>query len=189
MPWEPPLEREALAEVEAPDLLVGDQRFGSTLEQDLSVVDDAGAVDDVERLADIMVGNENADVALLELAHQLADIGDRNRVDAGEGLVEEHDLRLGRERWGYSAPPPLAARQCHRRSVAQRGQTEFAEQLLEPIATGVPVGLGDLEHGEDVLLDGEAAEDRRFLRQIAEAENRTPVHRQLGDVLGVEEDA
>ena len=47
------VEREALAEVEAPDLLVGDQRFGRTREQDLAVVDDAGAVDDIERLADV----------------------------------------------------------------------------------------------------------------------------------------
>jgi len=76
IPWEPPLQREALAEVQAPDFLVGDQRFGSTLEQDLAVVDDAGAVDDIERLADVMVGDEDADVALLELADELADVGD-----------------------------------------------------------------------------------------------------------------
>src|SRR5438105_6152182 len=108
MPWEPPLEREALAEVQAPDLLVGDQRFGSTLEQDLTVVNDAGTVDDVERLADIMVGDEDADAAAAQFAHQLADIGDGNRVDASERLVEEHDRRLGSERPGDLAAAPLA---------------------------------------------------------------------------------
>ena len=51
------------------------------------------------------------------------------------------------------------------------------------------VGLGDLEHGQDILLDRQAAEDRGFLRQIAEAEDRPAVHRQVGDVLPVEEDA
>src|SRR5436305_11663097 len=84
------LQREALAEVEAPDLLVGDQRFGSTLEQHLTVVDDASAVDDVERLADIVVGDQNADVAVLELAHEVADVGDGNRIDSGERLIEQH---------------------------------------------------------------------------------------------------
>src|SRR5256885_7668873 len=131
MPWEPPLEREALAEVEAPDLLVGDQRFGSTLEQDLAVVDDAGAVDDVERFADIMVGNENANAAAAQFTHQLADIGYGNRVDAGERLIEEHDRRLGGERPGDLAPAPLTARQRHRRRIAKFAQAEFAKQLFE----------------------------------------------------------
>ena len=182
------LQREALAEVEAPDLLVGDQRFGSTGEQDLSVVDDAGAVDDVERLADIVVGDEHADVAALQLAHQLADVGDRDRVDPGERLVEQHDGRLGRERPGDLAPPPLAPGQRHRRRIAQRRDSELAEQLLQPRRGARAVGLGHLEHRDDILLDRHAAENRRLLRQIAEAEDRPAVHRQLGDVLAVEED-
>src|SRR5438067_12024144 len=91
VPREPPLEGEALAEVEAPYLLVGDQRFGSTSKQDLAVINDAGAVDDIERLADVMVGDQYADVAALELAHQLADVGDGDWVDARERLVEQHD--------------------------------------------------------------------------------------------------
>src|SRR5439155_5067012 len=50
------------------------------------------------------------------------------------------------------------------------------------------VGLDDLKHGANVLLDGEAAEDRGFLRQIADAEPRALIHRQLGDVVAVEFD-
>ena len=49
-------------------------------------------------------------------------------------------------------------------------------------------GLDDLEHGADILLDGEAAEDRGFLRQIADAEPRALIHRQLGHVVAVEFD-
>ena len=49
-------------------------------------------------------------------------------------------------------------------------------------------GLDDFEHRADVLLDGEAAEDRGFLRQIADAEPRALVHRQLRDVVAVELD-
>ena len=69
------------------------------------------------------------------------------------------------------------------------GQAEFLQQLFEPLAARFPVGLGDFENGEDVLLDGHSAEDRRFLRQIAQTEDRATVHRKLGDVLTVEEDA
>ncbi len=50
------------------------------------------------------------------------------------------------------------------------------------------VGLDHFEHGADVLLDREAAEDRGFLRQIADAEARALIHRQLGDVVAVELD-
>ena len=62
------------------------------------------------------------------------------------------------------------------------------KQLFEPLAARAAVGLGDFEHREDILLDRHAAEDRGFLRQIAEAEDRPAVHRQIGDVLAVEED-
>ena len=45
-----------------------------------------------------------------------------------------------------------------------------------------------LQDGEDVLLDGELAEDAGFLRQVAHAEAGPAVHRQRGDVLAVEQD-
>ena len=79
-------------------------------------------------------------------------------------------------------------RQRHRRRIAQCHQAEFAKQLLQPLAPAAAVWLRDLEHRKDILLDGEPAEDRCFLRQIAEAEDRAPVHRKLGDILPVEED-
>src|SRR5262245_14169256 len=66
------------------------------------------------------------------------------------------------------------------------GEAEFAKQLLEPRAAGILVRLRYFEHGHDVLLDREPAEDRRFLRQITEAEDRPPVHWQFGNVLSVE---
>ena len=44
------------------------------------------------------------------------------------------------------------------------------------------------QHGQDILLDGQAAEDRGLLRQIADAEAGALVHRQGGDVLAVELD-
>src|SRR3546814_3975971 len=40
----------------------------------------------------------------------------------------------------------------------------------------------------DLLLDGEAAEDGGFLRKIADAESRAPVHRHVGDVVAIQGD-
>ena len=41
------------------------------------------------------------------------------------------------------------------------------------------IGSTQLGGGADVLFGGHAAEDRGFLRQIADAEPRAAVHRQL----------
>src|SRR5436190_746477 len=180
---------EALAEVEAADILVGDERLGASGEEDLATVDDAGAVDDVESLADIVIGDQHADVAGLELDDEVADVGDRDRVDAGERLVEKHDRGIGGKRPGDLAAPPLAARTSQCRGVAKPLDVEFGEQLLEPLLAGPSVGLGDLEHGHDVLADGEAAEDRGLLRQVTEAEDRAAIHGEAGNVLAVEQDS
>src|SRR6185437_16417789 len=44
------------------------------------------------------------------------------------------------------------------------------------------------EHGEDVALDREPAEDRRLLRQVADAQAAPLKHRQAGDDMPVEPD-
>ena len=51
------------------------------------------------------------------------------------------------------------------------------------------VALDHFQHGADVLFDIEAAENRGFLRQIADAEAGALVHRQRRDVVAVELDA
>src|SRR6516165_2540679 len=51
------------------------------------------------------------------------------------------------------------------------------------------VRLDDLQHRADVFLDGEAAENRSFLRQIADTQPRALIHGQLGHIAAVEFDA
>ena len=58
------------------------------------------------------------------------------------------------------------------------GEPELGEQPLEPVLAPGAVGLGDLEHRADIVLDVEAAEDRGLLRQVADAEPRAAIHRQ-----------
>src|SRR3546814_16196585 len=45
------------------------------------------------------------------------------------------------------------------------------------------IGLDHLQHGADVLLHRQAAEDRRLLRQVADPEPGAAVHRQAGYVV------
>ncbi len=81
--------------------------------------------------------------------------------------------------------PPDSASAGARRRWRDR---EFGEQRVDRRLARLGLGLGHFEHGAEVLLDGQAAEDRRLLRQIADAEPGAAIHRQIGDVLAVERD-
>ena len=65
---------------------------------------------------------------------------------------------------------------------------KIAQQLLQPVAAAVGVVFDHLQHGGDVLFDGQAAKDRHLLRQIADAQTGALIHRQRGHVLTVDID-
>src|SRR6516162_1433652 len=65
---------------------------------------------------------------------------------------------------------------------------EFRHQCSEHRFPQIRRGLGNLEDRADVLLDGKASKNRGLLRQIADAEAGTPVHRKVGDVAPVQAD-
>ena len=67
---------------------------------------------------------------------------------------------------------------------------QLLEQALERlVARGIVEVAARLEDRHDVVGDRHAAEDRGFLRQVADAAPRARVHRQRRDVLAVELDA
>ena len=51
------------------------------MRQDLAVVDDVGPVDEAEGLAHVVVGYQHANAPAGELAHELLDVADGQRVD------------------------------------------------------------------------------------------------------------
>src|SRR5262245_46267802 len=108
------LEAETFAEVKAPDVGAGDDLLRRALHQDPAFVDDECPVDELERLAHVVIRNKHPDSPRGELAHQLADITDRNRVDSGKWLVEKHELWLGGESARNLSTSAFSARQRHR---------------------------------------------------------------------------
>ena len=80
------------------------------------------------------------------------------------------------------SPPDSAIAGARRKWLIENS----AKQRVEHRLARLGLGLGHFEHGADVLLDRQAAEDRGLLRQIADAEARAAIHRQIGDVLAVE---
>src|SRR5690606_33851831 len=69
------------------------------------------------------------------------------------------------------------------------GEAELEEEFGGPglALAGGEAGAG-LEDGQEVLLDGHAAEDAGLLAEVAHAEAGPLVHGEPGDLLAVEED-
>ena len=182
------LQVEVFAEVEFAGLGVVDEEAGGAVGEDFAFVNNVAAIDDLEGFADLMVGDEDADTALLEGEDHLLDIGDGDGVNAGEGFVHEEEFRLGNEGAGDFEAAAFAAgeRECFLfRDVRE---VEFLEVLLDAGAVVLFGEADGLNDGEDVILDGEFAEDGRFLREVADAEAGALVHAEFGGVVAVDED-
>src|SRR5580765_6789858 len=86
------VQSELSPQIYSPHLLVAGKTRGGPAAKNRAVVNDVGAVGDAERLADVVVRDEHADAAIAQVKDDLLDVGDRDRIDAREGLVEEHEL-------------------------------------------------------------------------------------------------
>src|SRR6478735_2233504 len=181
---------EFLAQIDFAHLFVREYRRRRALGQYLAFAEDVGAIADAERLAHVVIGDQHADAAFLQMPHDALDLADRNRVHAGERLVQQHEARLGRERARDLDAAAFAARQARTLGVRDMADLQLVEQLLELGRAAGRVELRpQLEDREDVVGDTQAPEHRGFLRQITQAQTRTRVHGLGRDVGVVETDA
>jgi hypothetical protein len=84
--------------------------------------------------------------------------------------------------------PAFAARQRDGRRVAHMGDAELGHQFFDHRLQAPGSGSTSSAVARMFLFGGEAAEDRGFLRQIADAQPRAAIHRQFRDVMAVEFD-
>src|SRR4029077_13153192 len=89
------------------DLGVGKDFFRSARGDDRTLVDDVSPGAHPQGFADIMVSDQHTNAALGELADDALDVEDRQRIDAGEGFIEQHEPGLGGERPRDLDAPPL----------------------------------------------------------------------------------
>jgi hypothetical protein len=128
---------------------------------------------------------EHADAARTQEADDALDLQHRDRVDAGEGLVQQDEARLGGQRARDLHAPPLAAGQRRGRRVGELLDAQLAQQLAQQrvdarLGQRSPVGVAlQLQHGADVLLHIELAEDRGLLRQVRQPQARALVDGQV----------
>ena len=97
------------------------------------MVDDGQAVGHLHRLL-LVVGDENRRhvQGVVQVAQPLAQLGAHLRVEGAEGLVEQEDLRLDRQRPRQRHALALATRELRGIAVAQVHQPDQLEQLVHP---------------------------------------------------------
>ncbi len=136
-----------------------------------------------------MIGDQDGDAVGTQPADHLLDAVDGDRVDAGEGLVQEHDLGVGDQGPGDLQAASFPAGERQRFCLSQLSDVELLEELIAPAAAGRAIHPQHLHHAQQVLLDGELAEDARLLGEIAHAAVAgAAVHGPAGDVDALEPD-
>src|SRR4051812_7972068 len=94
-------------------------------------MDDVGAVDKPKRLAHVVIGDQHADAKARQVADERLDVTDRDRVDAGKRLVEQHERRPAGQSARNLYAATLATGERNRRGAAEMGDVELVEQRFE----------------------------------------------------------
>src|SRR5688572_13887121 len=172
------LESEILAQVHLTDLLVCKDLFRSSGRNNRTAADDVGAGTNSQRFSNVMIGDQNADIACAQVPDDALDIQHRDRVHAGERLIQQHELWLCGKCPGDLHAAPLAARQTLAEAVADVSDVQLVEERFEHRFAPLLVQLAPrFQDCADVVAHAELAEYGGFLRQIAEPEARAPMHR------------
>src|SRR5688572_20166182 len=100
---------EFFSQVNPSRLGIGEQLAGIALPKDASFIHDISAVDDFQRLADVVIRDQDSDAPGFELADDGLEVGDGQRVDADKRLIEQEKFRIRYERARHFAAPLLAA--------------------------------------------------------------------------------
>ena len=124
-------EDEVASEVFLADIGVVGEGSGSAFLEDGAFVEEVGVVGDAEGLADVVVGDEDANVAFFEFPDNVLDVLHGDGVDACEGFVEEEEHGVVGEGPGNLGATALAAGELDALAVAYVLEVELVEQRLE----------------------------------------------------------
>ena len=107
------------------------------LGQDMALMDDERAVDDLKGFSYVVIRNKHPDSPSGKLAHQLANITDRNGINPCKGLVEEDKLGIGGKARAISTrrrSPPESATDGECRIWAIENSSYNSRNLLVRLA-------------------------------------------------------
>ena len=85
-----------LAQINFPYAFIINDFLGFPAGQNGPVVDNIGTVADTQGFPDTVVGDQDPDLTILKKTNDFLNIEYGDRIDSGEGFVEEDELRVGR---------------------------------------------------------------------------------------------
>jgi len=117
----------------------------------------------------LVIGDQDRDAAVAQVADNGLDAVDGYRIDAGERLIEQNNLRVRDKCAGdfqfVVVRRPKATSPC----CGAAFQFRIAPSIDPPCGCAACVHAEHLHHAEQILLYRELAEDARFLGQVAHA--------------------
>ena len=137
---------------------------------------------------DVVVGDEDADVATPEVGYNLLNVFDGDWVYACKRLVEEDKGGVGDEGAGNFGTSSFSAGEPEPFVVYYFLETELFDKVVGFFADFDAWHAMVLENGLEVFAHGEIAEHAGFLGQVSNAETRTFVHGHMREALVVEVD-
>lgn len=182
------LHRKSIAKIQFSADRIVDQEVPTAFPENASFVDQVGSVDQFERLAGVVIGDENGEAGLPEFGDDGLNFVHRDGVNAGEWLIQHDEARLSHERASDCKSTFLSTGTGQGDIVPNMSDAETLEKFVAALDLFFPRDFESLHHGHDVFLDGEFSENRFFLRQITHPEASAFVHRHVGNVVPVEED-
>ncbi len=135
-----------------------------------------------------MIGDQDTQATLHQPVDVLLNILDRDRIDTGKRLIEQHELGFVDEGPGNLNAAPFAARQRISFVLSKMGDIQFPKQIFESRLSFLSREVPELQNGHNILFHRQFAKNGGFLRQVADPPARSPEHRPSADILFTEID-
>ena len=134
-------EDEVRAKIFGADFVICCKGFRRAALEDRSLVEKVGAVDDGESLADVMVGDYDSDILVLEFRYDLLDVLHGNRVDSCERFVQKNEFRVDCQRTCDLAATTLTTGELDSLALADFMKIELIQKVFQTLQ---PLLLGEL---------------------------------------------
>src|SRR6266545_5953313 len=173
------------AQVEIDDLRVVQERRAGSLEPVASEIEDVTAARHRQRATRVLLDHQDRHAGRVDLANLLEDRLHRKGRQAGRGLVEQEQIRLGDERTRHREHLPLAAGQRPRplAPALPEAREEIEHLRQAQLRVGPECRRAELE----VLLDAERREHVLALSDVADALRDDAVRLRPRDLLSVQQ--
>ena len=123
-------EHELIGEIVLAYNRVGSQLLWCALKEYATLKEEVSTVGDGESLLHVVVGDENTDVSILQMPHNLLNLFHGNRVNTSEGLVEHDELRFNGKAACNLTTSALSTRESVSKILTNLMERELVNELL-----------------------------------------------------------